>query len=153
MVPARRPPHKNVHGSTWDLKPENVEKACLSDCTEALNQRIPCCLTVYRDFKPENLQLSDCLTARRDIKPENLFLGAGHDLKLGDLGLAIDSTLEAPTAQVGTLDYMAPEVQFPAARPGFGGFTACSAQPTATRIKLAGLPFIIQNIVRPLRLS
>ena len=29
---------------------------------------------------------------------------------LGDLGLAIDSSLEAPSAQVGTLDYMAPEV-------------------------------------------
>ena len=54
---------------------------------------------------------------RRDIKPENLFLGADGALKLGDLGLAIDSSQEVPSAQVGTLDYMAPEVGLRAETP------------------------------------
>ncbi|CAI5477295.1 unnamed protein product [Closterium sp. Yama58-4] len=45
----------------------------------------------------------------RDIKPENLFMSKGI-AKLGDFGLAINQRLEPPMSQLGTLDYMAPEV-------------------------------------------
>ncbi|GJP68527.1 hypothetical protein CLOP_g25219, partial [Closterium sp. NIES-67] len=45
----------------------------------------------------------------RDIKPENLFMSKGS-AKLGDFGLAINQRLEPPMSQLGTLDYMAPEV-------------------------------------------
>lgn len=46
----------------------------------------------------------------RDVKPENILLSADNTLKLGDLGMAIDMTLERPVTRVGTLDYLAPEV-------------------------------------------
>ena len=46
----------------------------------------------------------------RDIKVENLFLSSTGELKLGDFGLALNVALERPTARVGTLDYMSPEV-------------------------------------------
>jgi len=47
---------------------------------------------------------------RRDIKPENIFFDDSNNLRLGDFGLAINETRERPTARVGTLDFMAPEV-------------------------------------------
>eukprot|EP00201_Polytomella_parva_P004381 CAMPEP_0175074898 /NCGR_PEP_ID=MMETSP0052_2-20121109/21625_1 /TAXON_ID=51329 ORGANISM="Polytomella parva, Strain SAG 63-3" /NCGR_SAMPLE_ID=MMETSP0052_2 /ASSEMBLY_ACC=CAM_ASM_000194 /LENGTH=403 /DNA_ID=CAMNT_0016343373 /DNA_START=105 /DNA_END=1313 /DNA_ORIENTATION=- len=46
----------------------------------------------------------------RDIKPENLFLSKSGSLRVGDYGLAIDSSRELPFSRSGTLDYMAPEV-------------------------------------------
>eukprot|EP00192_Tetraselmis_astigmatica_P002723 CAMPEP_0117697884 /NCGR_PEP_ID=MMETSP0804-20121206/29475_1 /TAXON_ID=1074897 /ORGANISM="Tetraselmis astigmatica, Strain CCMP880" /LENGTH=549 /DNA_ID=CAMNT_0005512181 /DNA_START=1383 /DNA_END=3032 /DNA_ORIENTATION=+ len=46
----------------------------------------------------------------RDIKPENLFLTEDWKLRLGDFGLAVNSTIELPFTRSGTLDYMAPEV-------------------------------------------
>ena len=46
----------------------------------------------------------------RDIKPENLFVADDGSVKLGDFGLAIDSTRELPFSRSGTLDYMSPEV-------------------------------------------
>ena len=46
----------------------------------------------------------------RDIKPENLFVADDGGVKLGDFGLAIDSTRELPFSRSGTLDYMSPEV-------------------------------------------
>ncbi|CAI7900493.1 unnamed protein product [Closterium sp. NIES-54] len=45
----------------------------------------------------------------RDIKPENIFMSKSI-AKLGDFGLAINQQLEPPMSQLGTLDYMAPEV-------------------------------------------
>ncbi|CAI7830457.1 unnamed protein product, partial [Closterium sp. NIES-53] len=45
----------------------------------------------------------------RDIKPENIFMSKSI-AKLGDFGLAINQRLEPPMSQLGTLDYMAPEV-------------------------------------------
>ena len=46
----------------------------------------------------------------RDIKPENLLLSEEYEVKLADFGLAINIDLQAPLSRVGTLDYMAPEV-------------------------------------------
>lgn len=46
----------------------------------------------------------------RDVKPENIFFNDQDQLKLGDFGLAIDSTSSRPISRVGTLEYMAPEV-------------------------------------------
>ena len=58
-------------------------------------------------FKREGQQSGVCC---RDIKVENLFLTQDGELKLGDFGLALNVALERPTARVGTLDYMSPEV-------------------------------------------
>ena len=46
----------------------------------------------------------------RDIKPENIFLTGSQRFKLGDFGLAIQSSLELPYTRSGTLDYLSPEV-------------------------------------------
>ncbi|PSC71935.1 aurora other [Micractinium conductrix] len=46
----------------------------------------------------------------RDIKPENIMLGADGDIKVGDFGLAINTSREKPMSRVGTLDYMPPEI-------------------------------------------
>lgn len=46
----------------------------------------------------------------RDIKPENIFFESDGTLRLGDFGLAINTARERPISRVGTLDYMAPEV-------------------------------------------
>lgn len=46
----------------------------------------------------------------RDIKPENLFFTGDGALRVGDFGLGIDTNIEHPSARLGTLDYMAPEV-------------------------------------------
>lgn len=46
----------------------------------------------------------------RDVKPENILFTKDMVLKLGDFGLAIDVSKEAPVTRAGTLDYMAPEV-------------------------------------------
>ena len=47
----------------------------------------------------------------RDIKPENIFLTGSQRFKLGDFGLAIQSSLELPYTRSGTLDYLSPEVE------------------------------------------
>ena len=49
----------------------------------------------------------------RDIKPENLLLSEEYEVKLADFGLAINTDAQAPISRVGTLDYMAPEVDQP----------------------------------------
>eukprot|EP00899_Mesostigma_viride_P024257 jgi/Mesvir1/5015/Mv13900-RA.1 len=46
----------------------------------------------------------------RDVKPENIFLDAQGCARLGDFGLALDLSRSPAVDQVGTLDYMAPEV-------------------------------------------
>ncbi|KAI3438488.1 hypothetical protein D9Q98_000916 [Chlorella vulgaris] len=46
----------------------------------------------------------------RDIKPENIMLSGEGEIKVGDFGLAIDTTREKPMSRVGTLDYMPPEI-------------------------------------------
>ncbi len=57
------------------------------------------------------VELHSVHVLHRDIKPENIFLTADHKLKLGDMGLAIQSSLELAFTRSGTLDYMAPEVK------------------------------------------
>jgi len=44
------------------------------------------------------------------VQPENIFLTSSHMFKLGDFGLAIQSSLELPYTRSGTLDYLSPEV-------------------------------------------
>lgn len=46
----------------------------------------------------------------RDIKPENLLLAEDLSVRLADFDLATDASLETPCTQVGTSDFMAPEV-------------------------------------------
>jgi ABC-type multidrug transport system ATPase subunit len=43
-------------------------------------------------------------------RPENLFVAYDGGVKLGDFGLAIDSTRELPFSRSGTLDYMSHEM-------------------------------------------
>jgi serine/threonine protein kinase len=50
--------------------------------------------------------------ARRALQPENIFLTGSQLFKLGDFGLAIQSSLELPYTRSGTLDYLSPEVRF-----------------------------------------
>eukprot|EP00899_Mesostigma_viride_P013542 jgi/Mesvir1/22189/Mv18789-RA.1 len=51
----------------------------------------------------------------RDLKPENIFVDRSGHPRLGDFGLGISFLEEDATDQVGTLDYMAPEVLLHAA--------------------------------------
>ena len=60
----------------------------------------------------DGYDLSCYVEHRRDIKPENIFFDDSNNLRLGDFGLAINETRERPTARVGTLDYMSPEVRY-----------------------------------------
>lgn len=68
-------------------------------CTEVV---VPLLLTLQH--------LHNLHVVHRDIKPENIFFTAENELKLGDFGLAINTSKEKPISRVGTLDYMAPEV-------------------------------------------
>jgi len=45
----------------------------------------------------------------RDLKPENILLSSSHVL-LADLGFAINTTLQRPVTQLGTMHFMAPEI-------------------------------------------
>ena len=47
----------------------------------------------------------------RDIKPENILLMDDGDVRLADLGLALDLAVDQPRSCVGTLDYMPPEAR------------------------------------------
>ena len=46
----------------------------------------------------------------RDIKLENIFIGADGRVKLGDFGLTMSMKQEVAISPVGTVEYMAPEV-------------------------------------------
>lgn len=47
----------------------------------------------------------------RDIKPENLFVSEDMTIKIGDFGSCLNIVKERPVTRVGTVDFMAPEVQ------------------------------------------
>ena len=48
----------------------------------------------------------------RDLKPENVFINQNYKIKIGDFGIAkeLNGTNHAYTANIGTFDYMAPEI-------------------------------------------
>jgi serine/threonine protein kinase len=59
------------------------------------------------------------------VAADAIFFVSCRRFKLGDFGLAIDTTLERSKSRVGTLDYMSPEVsvmQQVGNRAGSGGF-------------------------------
>ncbi|KAK9844364.1 hypothetical protein WJX74_001365 [Apatococcus lobatus] len=68
-------------------------------CTEVIAPLLRVLVSLHNDH-----------VLHRDIKPENIFLTADHKLKLGDMGLAIQNSMELAFTRSGTLDYMAPEV-------------------------------------------
>ncbi|KAK9842974.1 hypothetical protein WJX74_005089 [Apatococcus lobatus] len=68
------------------------------------------CQTIVQPLLETLSYTHSCGILHRDIKVENLFLTQAGELKLGDFGLALNVALERPTARVGTLDYMSPEV-------------------------------------------
>ena len=53
---------------------------------------------------------ADCWQSCRDIKLENIFIGADGRVKLGDFGLTMSMKQEVAISPVGTVEYMAPEV-------------------------------------------
>lgn len=53
---------------------------------------------------------SDHWQSCRDIKLENIFIGADGRVKLGDFGLTMSMKQEVAISPVGTVEYMAPEV-------------------------------------------
>ena len=48
----------------------------------------------------------------RDLKPLNIFINKDYKIKIGDFGIAkeLNETIHAHTANIGTFDYMAPEI-------------------------------------------
>ena len=52
----------------------------------------------------------DCACVCRDLKLENIFLSKEGEVMLGDFGLTMSTKQELAVSPVGTVEYMAPEV-------------------------------------------
>lgn len=77
------------------------------------NCQLPLCklLLVFSPHTDRSLTALQNIV-HRDIKPENIFIMADGSVRLADFGLAGDASVTDRRLCVGTLDYIAPEVEW-----------------------------------------
>ena len=96
----------NIIDTTWYLTMDFCDGGSLTDQIGATD--VPTAVRYIHQILKGVEFLHQRNLVHRDIKPDNIFLHQGR-IKVGDLGIAIESNATLVGAPVGTLTYMAPE--------------------------------------------